>query len=204
MDAISFGAKRIGHGINIIENNDVINEVIKNDKIDYRYYNYKEAFSTNYCCHLDEWGGISRMFECLGIPQYDKIDFADLNYKKFDFEPLFNSKLEDKRGIFVWDKGKLYFHYGVNEKEEVIYTHFQKRKMENNISHVNCNRFIIVPNQFIDYCEIVEKFFEKNTTNKIYIFYYNKRIKNIIKNIKNGAINQKVYRIFKKIKQNIK
>ena len=30
MDAISFGAKRIGHGINIIENNDVINEVIKN------------------------------------------------------------------------------------------------------------------------------------------------------------------------------
>ncbi len=30
MDAISFGARRIGHGINIIENDDVINEVIKN------------------------------------------------------------------------------------------------------------------------------------------------------------------------------
>ncbi len=29
-DAISFGAKRIGHGINIIENDDVIKEVVKN------------------------------------------------------------------------------------------------------------------------------------------------------------------------------
>lgn len=190
-----------GH-LTLFKNTQEINEVVKNDKIDYRYRNYKEVFNTNYPCHFDEWGGISRMFECLGISQYDEIDFADLKVKSINFEPLFHKKLSGKRGIFIWNEGKLYFQYDIDKYEEMIYAHFQKRKMENNISNINCNKFIVVPNKFIDYKTIDKEFLIDNTTNnKIYIAYYIGRIKEIIKNIKNGAIGQRIYRLYRKLKR---
>ena len=62
------------------------------------------------------------------------------------------------------------------------------------------DKYIIIPNKFCNNIEITKKFINDNTKCKgIFWEYYQRRIKTILTNIKNGAINQRIYRFKKKI-----
>lgn len=67
-----------------------------------------------------------------------------------------------KREIFKWDKGKLY-NISDNDrklvKKELGYVHFQKRNMKSEIS--NKERYLIIPNKFVDYKKINYKLMKK-------------------------------------------
>jgi len=190
-----------GH-MTILRNSSKINNILKSENNNYECYNYKEALATNYVCHFDEWGGISKICETEEICQYDKIDFADVYVNAFDFKILFIESINNKTGIFKWDNGDLYFITKDGVEQDFIYAHFQKRNMEMHIHSNEYDKFIIVPNKFIDYCKIDINFVNENSNyNKACENYYKKRINVIINNIKNGAIGQRIYRLKKKIKK---
>lgn len=92
--------------------------------------------------------------------------------------------LED-RCIFEWDNGNLYKIYlknGEIKKEEILYVHYQKRKMTYEINIEKSNHFLIVPNKFIECDKVDIKTIRKYTRNSI----INKTLLNIrINKIKN-------------------
>ncbi len=193
-----------GH-LTLFKNSLKVNSAIRYTKINPNFYNYKEALTTDYACHFDEWGGISRIFLEENVKQYDNIDFADLDVKDYNFKMLFEEKLKNKYGIFEWNKGKLEFITKNNVKKEVIYAHFQKRKMQVEVSNFEAEKFTVVPNKFLNYTKVDEKLLNKYTNSSINVYiinnfkYYKKRIKGIIEKAKNGAIKQRLYRFKKKI-----
>lgn len=188
-----------GH-LTIFKNSLKINKVISYEEISKNFYNYKEAFSTNYVCHFDEGTGITKIFEKNKILSYDEVDYADIDMKHNNFNLLFRKDIDNNSpGIFLWCDGKLFF-CDKNRKIEIIYAHFQKRNMVYSLSDINCNRFLIVPNAFIDYEENYNRnmdvYLKKSL---IYTYYIKKRFKVILDNLKNGAIYQRLYRLKKKI-----
>lgn len=189
-----------GH-LTLFKNSEEIDNIILSKKFNSKYYTYREAISTNYVCHFDEWGGISGIFKDGNFNQYDNIDFADINIKKFNFNVLFKEKWKNENVIFVWNGGKL-FMISRKHQEEILYAHFQKRKMniEKNFN-LKQEKYIIVPNKFCNAQKITDKYIKNNTKYRgPYIIYIKNRIKTVLVNIKNGAISQRIYRLKKKIK----
>lgn len=188
-----------GH-LTLFKNSLKINKVISCEKKFKNFYNYREAFSTNYVCHFDEGAGITKLFQKNNILSYDEPDYADINMKYNNFNLLFRKDISPNNpGIFLWKDGKLYFCF--NEKKvEIIYAHFQKRRMLNNLSNINDESFLIIPNSFIDYYDDYNsdmcKYLKRSL---IYTYYIKKRLKTIIDNLKNGAIYQKFYRLEKRL-----
>lgn len=75
-----------------------------------------------------------------------------------------------ERYIIEWDNGRLYKIYLKDreiKKEEILYVHYQKRKMDFQIDIDNTNQFYIVPNKFITLDSIDEKVIKKYTKNKL-------------------------------------
>lgn len=113
----------------------------------------------------------------------DDSNIADIDFRNFSFDIISS---EDKNCIFSFEDGKIYKHiFSENKflKEEVMYVHFQKRKMINNLEKEK-DRFIMIPNEFIEYDselfndkKIYENFLLKNDN------YFN-RNKEKIDNIK--------------------
>lgn len=182
-----------GH-MTLFKNNKKINNIIMDHQISRDYYNYKEALTTNYICHFDEGAGITKIFKKHRIEQYEKVDYGDVYMKDYNFKLLFIPELKGKSGFFEWDNGKLEFVTDDGKRKELIYAHFQKRKMEINITNNSAEKYIIVPNEFRDYEE------KPIINNKVvYLYYYKKRLNTILNNIKNGAIKQRIYRLKKRI-----
>ena len=102
---------------------------------------------------------------------------ADVYVNAFDFKILFIESINNKTGIFKWDNGDLYFITKDGVEQDFIYAHFQKRNMEMHIHSNEYDKFIIVPNKFIDYCKIDINFVNENSNyNKACENYYKKRI----------------------------
>lgn len=171
-------------------------------------YTYKEAFTTNYACHFDEWGGISKIWQLKGLRFYDEIDFADTRINIFHFELAEPMKKDHKLKAFYWNKGKLfgYVYDGSRiSKKEYAYLHLQKRTMTAAFRDVP-EAFAIVPNQFIRYSkeDITKDFVLEHCRKKIiYTDYLKKRAQNIIGNIKDGALLQRYCRWKKRLSNSI-
>jgi hypothetical protein len=98
---------------------------------------YEKMLSLPQVCAFDEWGehaggGVSAIFRDNGIPMYNEPVMADIYVGKGSF--LINYR-PDLRGTkyFLYENGKV-FACGKNKergsfKEEVLYCHFQKRKL---------------------------------------------------------------------------
>lgn len=109
-------------------------------------------------------------------------------------EKTHNSYIDrNKRQIFEFDNGILrsMYLYDKNDenikKQEYMYIHLQRRFMKNLV--IDNNKFLIIPNRFIDYKNIGSKFILKNSKNFILYKRYlklrrsiNKRINKIINN----------------------
>ena len=190
----------LGH-LSLYKNNDKIDNIFKN-KLD-EETNYKNIFIKERPFSFDEMG-IIRIMDKEKVNIYNKFVFADIypwekplrcvetfvNVK----EKTHNSYIDrNKRQIFEFDNGILrsMYLYDKNDenikKQEYMYIHLQRRFMKNLV--IDNNKFLIIPNRFIDYENIDRKFILKNS--KFWILYkrylktrrsWNKR-KNILINM---------------------
>ena len=80
----------------------------------------------------------------------DNKNIADIDFRNYVFNIIDS---EDKNCIFSFEEGQVYKYY-LNEnkiiKEEVMYVHFQKRKMRNKLVNIE-SKYIMLPNKFIEY-----------------------------------------------------
>lgn len=176
--------KILKHGhFTLYKNTTEINLLYKNKFLNREIY--KEVFETDASCFFDEIL-INKIFDNENKSIYDKITFADLMVKRYNFK--LNHFGEDeveksKNNIFIWENGKIYRQYIKNDKlkrKEYMYIHFLRRPMQNNIyEYQNLDRFIIKPNEFCDYNTEINmyNYVKRNGKNKIYLNYYSRRLR---------------------------
>ncbi|MGX7196877.1 DUF6625 family protein [Enterococcus olivae] len=139
----------LGH-LTIYKNSEYINSL-------YRSYNrrqlpnnvldYELAFSTKYVKQFSEMAGTSAWYPHVGVKTYSKIDFADVDFRKYDFYSTFLDKNESER--YFWKEGKAYRVFSNGIMKEVIYIHLQKRNMKFSEDFlINTDKFFIKPNMF--------------------------------------------------------
>ena len=113
----------------------------------------------------------------------DNSKIADVDFRYYQFKIMFDKQ---EYNLFTYENGKTYRLYNENGKivkEEVMYIHFQKRKMINNLKF-NTDKYIICPNEFINYSEELinsKKFHYKYSLDKKGYFNKNKERKESIK-----------------------
>lgn len=187
-----------GH-MTLFRNNKEVNDLIQDKKIRCNCYNYYEALTTDYVCHFDEGYGVSEIFKSENGKQYEKVDCSDINQKKFYFENLFRDDLSNRRGIYYWNDGSLYFIDNYCNATEVIYAHFQKRIMNFDDNVLDEYKFYIIPNSVVSTVDL-NKIGKYCKGKLFYTDYVKIRLKEIKTNLKNGAIIEKIYRQIKKYK----
>lgn len=183
-----------GH-MTIYKNTKEVNDIISSKELFVDCYNYIEALTTRYVCHFDEGYGVSKIFDYLKINQYNKVDCADINQKKYCFNNLFREDLKEQKGIYKWENGKLFFINEKNKETEIIYAHFQKRNMDLDEEVLEKNVFFAIPNKFI--CKVDKDISSYCKNRPIYFEYRKRRFKEIITNLKNGSLQEKLYRKIK-------
>lgn len=143
---------------------------------------------------FDEWAGIYGIYKKNNITMFEKRIFADISmiYKRFRL--ALDDKNYDKQ-IFYWENGKVYRSYYLDKdlhKEEFIYIHFKKRKMNIfNLERDKTRSFYISSNGFYEKFEKETKledidkynYFPGKMKEKIELFIFN--FKEFIKKIKN-------------------
>lgn len=158
--------------------------------------NWKYAFSTEYPCHFDENGTVVWAHEVdsnSGIRFDTKWCFLDTPVLKYEIY------CQGKEGYVVWSNGILVFYSFDGEINlELMYIHLQKRTMLGNVSSQS-SAFAIARTSFFDLCnnindEYQKKDIDKNNINEFVSIGNDRRRKEIIKNIQNGAIKARVYR----------
>ncbi|NRO29213.1 DUF6625 family protein [Lactobacillus helveticus] len=186
---------QLGH-LTLLRNNEICDNLWKEKHHLNNAYRYDEAFKTPYACHFDETNGLTRISELRKIKTYSKVDFADIDRKQFNFH-LLNREEKIHAGVFEWKNGNLVYMYIKNGKvisQEVIYAHFQKRKLSiERYDNVISDSFIIVPNKILVNYNLSNILSEQKITQK-YEYYRSSRRIEIIKSIKKHAIQQRVYR----------
>lgn len=169
----------LGH-MSLYKNNDKVNYIFKSkldDDTDYR-----EIFTHDGSYSFDEMG-IIRILEKNNIKIYNKFVFADIypwekplrcvettvDTLKKQHDLYIN---KERRQIFEYNRGTLKSLYLDNKssiiikKQEYMYIHLQRRFMKNIV--VDDNKFLIIPNKFINYTNNVDyKFILKNSVDWI-------------------------------------
>lgn len=125
---------------------------------------YKFAFSRN-ILFFEELLGMHNISQAEGIKTYTENVFSDVKASELFFirsKYAYPDIHNDKHCLYEYINGALY-EYSFNGKninrQEVLYVHLQKREM--NVCTVDFNKYLIIPNQFINYQQINESFFEK-------------------------------------------
>ncbi|WP_148677808.1 DUF6625 family protein [Klebsiella sp. RIT-PI-d] len=195
-----------GH-LTIYRNNEFINNLYAKS-ICFNMLNYRDAFQTNYPCHFDESEGMTYICKKTNVKTYEKIDYADINYRNYAFARAVSD--ESKFFIYKWINGELFECSYSDEQKNIqdkrcAYIHLQKRKMNIflDIEQGATEKFLIVPNAFLPMSDdniISKAIFIKHTTDKkFYSDYYISRMKNIKFKLKNGYIKYKLVRAARKL-----
>ena len=182
----------LGH-MSLYKNNKTINNIFKK-KID-KDTDYKDIFAQNKSYSFDEMG-IIRILSNNNINIYNDFVAADIYPWEQPLQCVKTSiNIEHKnhdsdidrktRQVFEFDNGKLNAVYlsdkNSNEikRKEYMYIHLQRRFMKYSID--NINKYLIIPNKFIDYRDINKKFIISNSKNWILYKRYLKIKRSIIK-----------------------
>jgi hypothetical protein len=116
-----------------------------------RYSSTKSVFQGNCIFCFDE-GPISRLFLAAGKKLYiDNNAFFDVNMYSLPFIPAQGNRSKASPFYFLWDKGKLYC-VCTGQKEaraEIMYAHFQKRKIVVEGDLMSDTSFLVIPNRAI-------------------------------------------------------
>lgn len=165
---------------------------------------YKKVFKTNDIKVFDETFGGTYNINSIFIEQNKNVFMDDfsLNFKilptKFvrtKYNYLTNSFDDEsyKKAIYVWNNGKIERYY-IREKsivkEEFMYIHFQERNMKIKGDVLKKKIFKILPNIFvnIEIQDINYKTFCKIKKERICFHYFERKIRNKIKRIKNRRL----------------
>jgi len=141
----------LGH-LTIYKNNEKMNSLYRSyvgKQLPNNVLDFKLAFSTDKVVQFSEMAGTSAWYPLIGVKTYSKIDFADINFRNYDFSSLYNETYDIER--FEWVNGKLFRIFKDKRKEEIIYLHLQKRKMEfEKAFNFNDSIFFVKPNMFVN------------------------------------------------------
>lgn len=111
---------------------------------------YKQVFTFDYGCAFDEYYGTSRYWDknmsdlFYQICHYDDVDCMNLEFR--------SHRRQGDNLLFSYENGKLFRIFLKQDnlvKEETMYVHFQKRKME--VKTNPGELFIMAPNAFLPY-----------------------------------------------------
>lgn len=174
---------------NIAENNLVFTDDYCGEKL------YKNVFTSPSSFNFDEQfrdrPNINNLFEIREKSIYKRKHMADIYTKSSDFRlDLGNGNPEIKKNsFFLWNKGELirYVKTANNiDKEEYMYIHLQKRKMNVAVSNYS-SLYKIIPNSF-DELEVpasdIDNCFEKIKKKHFNMQYFRIRSKNLATKIK--------------------
>ena len=115
---------------------------------------YRSVFTSSKSCNFDE-KGINGIYNAIGVPFYSETIFSTLAQYRHNFIARYWPKENvhnNKNVVYIWEAGKL-FHVSAYRgnifKQEVMYVHWQKRRME-----LACTRakkcIVIIPNKIQD------------------------------------------------------
>ncbi|MBT8883898.1 DUF6625 family protein [Lactobacillus delbrueckii subsp. bulgaricus] len=185
----------LGH-FTLLRNNKQCNDLWKMKHHIHGAYRYDEAFRTPYSCHFDETDGLTPISESQNIRTYVSLDFADIDYRQYNFSVL-GAEYKAEKSLFVWENGSLYHYYMIGDeikRREYIYAHFQKRRMEISKDLKPKREFCMVPNSF---CEMgnVEQLLSQVKVREEYPYYTLKRKKELKEKFRTHAIQQRLYRL---------
>lgn len=125
--------------------------------------NYKFAFRQN-VLFFEEVIGMHNLANAFKCKTYYKNVFADIKCYEYMFcrSPYgYSNKHVEKQCLLTYENGKLFCYSiesGKLQKEEILYAHFQKRTME--VMTRDINKFLIIPNKFINYQNVTLELFE--------------------------------------------
>lgn len=171
-----------GH-LTLYKNNKHINSLYRKpiEGVDF----YKHAFSntTGFPLAPDE-RAINYLYEGEGEKVYKHLMFADLKIRSYNFSLLHfpgDEWYKNKHQIFLWEDGdlkRLYLHNGKIFVEDYAYIHFLKRTMHLDKKFKLSNKFLIVPNKFLNYGgEITVEMIARFSSQKLYWSYLWERLK---------------------------
>lgn len=123
-------------------------------------YDAKTVFTSKNNFAFDENYGIGKIYKRNNIPQFEKNIYADISpvWKRLRRSPYYIWDVppkDYKHQLFIWEKGRTYWIYidenGTLKKEEVLYLHYQKRKLNiDNIKRIiDSDIVVITPSKFI-------------------------------------------------------
>ena len=170
-----------GH-LTLYKNTGHINKLYRTpiDGID--FYKYAFANPTGFPLAPDE-RAINYLYESQGEKIYKELMFADLKIRSFNFSLLHfpdEENYKNQKQIFLWENGnllRLYTKDGKVCKEDFAYIHFLKRSMEPENGFELKNRFLIVPNKFINIeGEVTAEMIGKLSKQKMYWSYLFERL----------------------------
>ncbi len=155
----------IGHMVlyrNTFKNNRVFMSTYKGAEL------YKRVFSTNDICWFDEEYKNDHNINEIFISQNKKVFTTDYSlnlrilptkFVRSRYLGLQNCKENHgykvekyRRAIYTWEKGHVYRYYildGQIKREEFLYAHFLRRKMELDQRVIGLDIFKIIPNKFL-------------------------------------------------------
>lgn len=122
---------------------------------------------------------INKLYKEHNIEFYSKTIFANISPLEYSFYlRYFPNEMDykNKHQIFIWEKGKLYRLYCVNNKiykEEFMYIHFLRRYMKCMIKNIyNVDRISIIPNRIcIAPDNIDANYIIRNSKNRMLLYY---------------------------------
>lgn len=166
-DRIGFG----GH-LSIFRNDPKVNSYYRTLP-NLGYEDYRLVYSSNDNFAYDEFGehaggGTSFIFIENGIPTNGITEFADM-------APYMGSFIDNKNGrkkakfVCHQENGKLIVQYSHGERKEILYAHFQKRKLSLFDTDINRTYYITPPN-------VIRNYISRMTVqNLIYVLYLDVR-----------------------------
>ncbi|MBS1917770.1 MAG: hypothetical protein JST87_15975 [Bacteroidetes bacterium] len=170
-----------GH-MTLFRNEYAINRLYRNKIEGIEFYKYVLANETGFPLASDE-REINYIFEEAGYKIYKELLFADLKIRSFNFFLLHFDAGENRKNsnqVFLWRNGELLRIYTAGDKtftENFAYVHFLKRQMSVEKKFTLSDRFLIVPNKFVNIKETVSvKLINELSKKKFYYSYFKEKI----------------------------
>lgn len=163
--------------------------------VDYRY-----VFSTKYSCHFDEFEPWLDVCKEYNIKQWIEPVMADIDCNRLAFHLVDNIK-DVEYQIFSWNQGelaRLYVEEKQIKKDEWLYVHFQKRRMDMQselmkaVTQGKCSSYFMIRNKFIcakdlTVAELIG-FGQQTFLESLNLRRKKGRFKEIIHNVMSGAL----------------
>lgn len=126
---------------------------------------YKDAFSSNLAFCFDEERAFGRFCDESTIKSFNNFTFFDIDYRHDDYRVTLYEKDQFNvyaHNIFEFDNGHLFLlsmspNSNDIQKKDILYVHFQKRKMTIDINTNEYNHFLVYKDTFTKYHTVNSK-----------------------------------------------